>query len=151
VRLTLYSDYALRLLMYLAVAPGRSATIQQVAERYGISRNHLMKVAHELGRSGFVETLRGRGGGLHLRREPGEIGLGDVIRSTEEDFRMVECFDETRNTCILAGRCRLTGVLREALAAYLKVLDSYTLADLIATPRQLQQLLGLGLDSRAAS
>lgn len=142
-RLTVHTDYALRLLMYLAMARNRTATIQEVASAYRISRNHLMKVAHELGRSGFVETVRGRGGGLHLKRELHDIGLGEVIRSTEDDLRLVECFDAVRNSCILAGRCRLTSVIREALAAYLAVLDKYTLSDLVTEPRSLQRLLGL--------
>lgn len=96
-RLTLYTDYALRLLMYLAVKPDALATIQEVAEAYGISRNHLMKIAQELGRGGFVETVRGRGGGLRLRTDPASIVIGDVVRATEDDFRLVECFDPTRN------------------------------------------------------
>src|SRR5665213_3785225 len=90
-RVTLYTDLSLRLLMYLALKPDRLATIQEVANRYGISRNHLMKVAQQLGNTGFVETVRGRGGGLRLRRAPADIRVGDVVRTTEEDFRMVEC------------------------------------------------------------
>jgi|SRR6185437_4142809 len=133
-RLTLYSDYSLRLLMYAAIRQDELVTIQDVADAYGISRNHLMKVAFELGRKGFLETVRGRGGGLRLARPPDQIGLGEVVRSTEEDFTLVECFDAKANRCVLTGPCRLRGALARALKAYFEVLDEYTVADL-ASPR----------------
>ena len=142
-RLTLYTDLSLRLLMFLALKPDGLATIQDAAERYRVSRNHLMKVARQLGQTGFIETVRGRGGGLRLSRPPTEIRIGDVVRTTEEDFRMVECFDPARNTCGLAPACRLKGVLGEALSAYLSALDKYTLADLTAQGPTMRQLLGL--------
>ena len=142
-RLTMYTDYSLRLLMYLALKPGSLATIQEVAESYGISRNHLMKVAHELGRAGFVETVRGRGGGLRLKRGADRIVVGEVVRATEDDFRLVECFDPARNSCRITGPCRLRGVLREALEAYLAVLDRFTLADLAEPDALLKELLGV--------
>lgn len=142
-RLTLYTDLSLRLLMYLALKPDRLATIQEVANRYGISRNHLMKVAQQLGNTGFVETVRGRGGGLRLRRAPADIRVGDVVRTTEEDFRMVECFEPGRSTCALLPACRLKSVLGEALAAYLGVLDRHTLADLTTTGNAMRRALGL--------
>ncbi len=145
-RLTMYTDYALRLLMYLAVKPDALATIQEVAEAYGISRNHLMKIAQELGRGGFVETVRGRGGGLRLRTDPASIVIGDVVRATEDDFRLVECFDPTRNRCVITGPCRLRGALAEALDAYLAVLDRFTLADLVVARTPLQDILGLPVD-----
>lgn len=126
--LTTYTDYSLRVLMYVAMKDGLS-TIQEIADAYGISKNHLMKVAFELGQHGFLQTVRGRKGGLKLARPPETIGLGDVIRLTEEDFAMVECF-ATGHGCIIAAPCRLKGVLSEALKAYLAVLDRYTLADL---------------------
>ena len=129
-KLTLYSDYALRLLMYVAVRQGALATIQEVADAYGISKNHLMKVAFELGRQGYLETVRGRGGGLRLARAPEKIGVGDVVRAMEEDFTLVECFDPKANSCVISGPCRLRGVLSGALKAYFAVLDEYTLADL---------------------
>lgn len=141
-RLTFYTDFSLRMLMYLAVKDDLS-TIEEIAAAYGISRNHLMKVAHRLGRNGFIETVRGRGGGLRLSRQPGDIRVGDVVRSTEDDFRMVECFDIETNTCRITGACKLKGILAEALAAWAAVLDRYTLADLIVDPQPMAQKLGL--------
>lgn len=129
-KLTFYSDYSLRLLMYVSVKRDGLVTIQEVADAYGISKNHLMKVAFELGRKGFVETVRGRGGGLRLARPPEKIGVGEVVRAMEEDFTMVECFDPKTNQCVITGPCRLRGALSRALKAYFAVLDEYTLADL---------------------
>lgn len=129
-RLTSYSDYSLRLLMYAAMKPDGLVTIQGAAEAYGISRAHLMKVAYDLGRLGYLETVRGRGGGLRLARPPEKIVLGALLRQTEEDFRMVECFDPATNGCAITRTCRLRGMLGEALAAWLAVMDRYTLADL---------------------
>lgn len=142
-RLTLYTDLSLRLLMFLALRSDGRATIQDAAERYGVSRNHLMKVARQLGSTGFIETVRGRGGGLRLTRPAKDIRIGDVVRTTEEDFRIVECFDPARNTCALAPACRLRGVLGEALSSYLATLDKYTLADLTAGAAPMRELLGL--------
>ncbi|PKQ03496.1 MAG: BadM/Rrf2 family transcriptional regulator [Alphaproteobacteria bacterium HGW-Alphaproteobacteria-11] len=142
-RLTLHTDYALRLLMYLAVKPDGRATIREVAETYGISRNHLVKVAHELGRAGFVETLRGRGGGLRLARPAEAIGIGKVVRAMEQDFRLVECFDPQTDRCRISPSCRLRRLLREALEAYMDVLGNATLADLVEKPKPLRRLLAL--------
>ncbi len=142
-RLTVYSDYALRVLMYLAINQDNLSTIQEIADHYSISKNHLMKVTHELGLSGYIETVRGRGGGIRLAKEPAKIGIGDVIRSTEEDFRLVECFAPESNQCVISGRCKLASILDEALGAYLKTLDQYTLADL-AAERGLKKLLQAG-------
>ena len=140
-RLTVHTDYALRLLMLLAIKGEDSTTIQEVADRYGISKNHLMKVAHELGLAGFVETTRGRGGGLKLALEPEEISLGEVVRLTEEGFNLVECFDDERNQCFISPDCKLRGVLSKALTAFLAVLDDYTLADLVPRRSPLRKLL----------
>lgn len=140
-RLTFYSDYSLRLLMYAAMRPGELVTIQEVADSYGISKNHLMKVAFELGRHGILETVRGRKGGLRLARKPNEIGLGEVVRLTEEDFNIVECFDPASNSCGIVRACRLKGVLAKALKAYLAVLDAYTLADLTEKNPALSRML----------
>jgi len=129
-KLTFYSDYSLRLLMYVSVKRNGLVTIQEVADVYGVSKNHLMKVAFELGRKGFLETVRGRGGGLRLARPPEKIGVGEVVRAMEEDFTMVECFDPKANQCVITGPCRLRGALSRALKAYFAVLDEYTLADL---------------------
>lgn len=130
-RLTAYTDYTLRTLMYLGLNQGQLVTIQTIAELHGISKNHLMKVVHQLGLSGMVETVRGRNGGLKLNREPADINLGDVVRNTETDFFMAECFDRGSNTCVYAPSCALKGVLSSATAAYLEVLNGVTLADLI--------------------
>lgn len=130
-RLTSYTDYTLRTLIYLAGNRERLATIQDIAELHGISKNHLMKVVHQLGLSGLVETVRGRNGGLRLKREPGDINIGQVVRATETDFDMAECFDRASNTCVYAPACMLKSVLHTATKAYLTVLDGVTLADLV--------------------
>lgn len=140
-RLTVYTDYGLRLLMYAALKDGELATIQEVADAYGISKNHLMKVAFDLGRHGFLETVRGRGGGLRLARAAERIRVGDVVRAMEEDFTLVECFAAKKNTCRVTRGCRLKGALNEALKAYLAVLDKCTLADLTARNASLGKIL----------
>ncbi|HYD81681.1 MAG TPA: Rrf2 family transcriptional regulator [Paucimonas sp.] len=140
-RLTDYTDYSLRTLMYLGLNRDRLATIQDIADTYSISKNHLMKVVHQLGIAGLVETVRGRSGGLRLGKEPEEINLGDVVRRTEPDFAMVECFDRERNECILAPACELQAVLQRATAAYLKVLDDVTLADLLKHDSRLRKFV----------
>jgi Rrf2 family nitric oxide-sensitive transcriptional repressor len=140
-RLTLYSDYSLRLLMYAALRDGQRVTIQEVATAYGISKNHLMKVAFELGRKGYLETVRGRGGGLRLAKPPEKIGLGDVVRAVEDDFNLVECFEPDANRCNITGACRLRGALARALQAYFAVLDEYTLADLTGRHPVLARIL----------
>ena len=142
-KLTFYSDYSLRLLMYVSVKREALVTIQEVADAYGISENHLMKVAFELGRKGFLETVRGRGGGLRLARPPEKIGVGEVVRAMEEDFTMVECFDPSINQCVITGPCRLRGVLSRALKAYFAVLDEYTLADLAGQNPSLSRVLAV--------
>jgi Rrf2 family nitric oxide-sensitive transcriptional repressor len=133
-RLTNFSDYALRVLMYAAARSDRLITIEETAEVYGISRAHLMKVANQLTRSGFLKATRGRTGGLALAKRPEKIRLGDVIRATEPDFALVECFTPESN-CLITPRCRLKGVLKEALNSFVKTLDRYTLADLIISPK----------------
>lgn len=140
-RHTLYSDYALRMLMYLAVHPERLCTIEEIANAHGISRNHLMKLAYDLGQAGFVRTVRGRSGGLALGRPPEAINIGELMRHTEEDFLLVECFDVARNRCAIAPRCRMRGIFFEALRAYLAVLDGYSLADVAADPASLRRFL----------
>jgi Rrf2 family transcriptional regulator, nitric oxide-sensitive transcriptional repressor len=130
-RLTSYTDYTLRTLMYLGMNRDRLVTIQDIAGLHGISKNHLMKVVHQLGLSGMVETVRGRNGGLKLKKEPAEINIGEVVRNTETDFFMAECFDRESNACVYAPSCALKGVLATATAAYLAVLDGATLDDLI--------------------
>jgi len=133
-RLTNFSDYALRVLMYAAVRENRLITIDETATVYGVSRAHLMKVVNQLTRAGYLKAVRGRSGGLTLARRPEKIRLGDVLRATEPDFALVECFGAD-DQCIIASRCRLRGALKEALGAFLATLDRYTLADLLLNPR----------------
>ena len=143
-RLTVYTDYSLRVLMYLgAREPGHLSTIQEIADAYNISKNHLMKVTYELGKLGYIETIRGRGGGIRLAMDPADIIIGQVVRQTEEDFHLVECFDMENNFCRLAPSCRLKGALHEALRAYLNVLDQYTLQDVLGSTENLLELFGL--------
>ena len=138
--LTLHTDYALRLLMLLAMEPDHLHTIEEVAQRYSISRNHLMKVTQTLVQAGFVESLRGRSGGLRLGRSAAAINIGGVVRATEDGFALVECFEKERNTCVVASACGLRGPLAEALSAFLAVLDRYSLADLIRNPASLRRI-----------
>ncbi|MGH9582964.1 MAG: Rrf2 family transcriptional regulator [Bryobacteraceae bacterium] len=140
--LTRHSDYTMRLLIHLAIQPGGAATIRDVAEHYGISRNHLMKVANRAVQAGYVEALRGRAGGLRLARPSHQIRIGDVLRTTE-DWALVECFDGDSNRCPITGGCGLRPVLKEALDAYFAVLDRYSLADLVRKRRLLVQILRL--------
>lgn len=148
-RLTIYSDYALRLLMYLAVRADGLATIPEVAAAYDISANHLMKVVHKLGQAGYVETVRGRGGGMRLGKPADAIGLGEVVRFTEPDMDIVPCFDSANKDCPLWRACRLKATLYRARLAFLEVLDESTLADLTVTPGPLRASLGMDALSRS--
>jgi Rrf2 family nitric oxide-sensitive transcriptional repressor len=130
-RLTTYTDYALRSLMYLAVNRDRLVTIQDIASLHSISKNHLTKVVHHLGQLGLVATIRGRNGGLKLGREPADINIGAVVRQTETDFHMAECFHRENNRCVYASACVLEDALSQATAAYLTVLDGVTLEHLV--------------------
>lgn len=131
-RLAEYTDYTLRVLMYCAARPERLVTISELAEQHDLSRNHLTKIVTDLGRQGLLETTRGRGGGLRLGRDPARIRIGDVVRASETDFRLVECFDPDSNRCTLSPSCRLKGLFDTALRAYFRELDGKTLADIIA-------------------
>lgn len=133
-RLTNFSDFSLRLLMYAASRGDRLITIEEASEVYHISRAHLMKIANTLTRAGYLKAVRGRSGGLALARPPHEINLGEVIRTTEPDFALVECFGPD-NDCIITRHCRLRGILHEGLDAFNAVLDRYTLADLMLRPK----------------
>ena len=128
-RLSEYTDYTLRVLMYCAAHRDRLVTIGELAEQHGLSKNHLMKVVNDLARQGLLETTRGRGGGLRLLAEPEAIRIGDVVRATETDFRLVECFDASTNTCTLSPTCRLKHLFHEALVGYFQTLDGATLAE----------------------
>jgi Rrf2 family nitric oxide-sensitive transcriptional repressor len=140
-QLTLYTDYSLRVLLYLGLNSRRMATITDIAQSYGISRNHLVKVVHNLAMQGFINTTRGRGGGITLARPAAEINIGDVVRHTEVNFHLVECFDRERNTCPIAAACFLKGALYEAQRAFVAVLDRYSLADVVDNKDWLRAVL----------
>lgn len=133
-RLTSFSDFALRLLMYAAAHEDRLITIEEASRVFKISRAHLMKITNTLTRTGFLKAVRGRSGGLTLAKPARKIRVGDVIRATEPDFALVECF-AAGDQCIITRSCRLRGILHEGLDAFNAVLDKYTLADLMLKPR----------------
>ena len=141
-QLTRFSDYSLRALIYLGLNAHRRCTIREIADAYGISENHLMKLIHRLGQKGFIATTRGRNGGLELAMPASEINLGEVFRATEGNFHLVECFaDGEKNTCPISGPCVLTHVLETALQAFLDVLDRHTLEDLLKPADALNRIL----------
>lgn len=141
-RLTLYTDYSLRVLLFLgAKDPNALSTIKEISDAYGISKNHLMKVSHELGKMGYVETIRGRGGGIRLAKRPEEIGIGEVVRQTEEDFYLVDCFNPESIGCVISPVCNLKGALNKALHAYISVLDEYKLSDFLHNKEEIAALL----------
>lgn len=143
-KLTAYTDYSLRVLIYLGLRGDRLATISELSETYGLSANHLMKIIHNLGKLGYIETVRGRGGGMKLAGAPEEINLGQVVRQMETDFAIVECFDPVRRTdCVITPACRLQIVLGKAVEAFLDVLDNHTLADLLQNRTRLRSLLNI--------
>jgi Rrf2 family nitric oxide-sensitive transcriptional repressor len=129
--LTLHTDYSLRILLYLAEHTDRAVATREISEAYGISRNHLVRVVETLQSHGFVNAAAGRFGGVTLAREPGAINIGEVVRRTEPNFRIVECFDLAHNTCRILPACSLRGVLEQALDSFFSALDKYTLADLV--------------------
>jgi Rrf2 family nitric oxide-sensitive transcriptional repressor len=131
-RLSDYTDYTLRVLMYCAAHRDRLVTIAEMADAHQVSKNHLMKIVNDLARQGVLETTRGRGGGLRLLKPPEAIRVSDVVRDAETDFRLVECFDASTDTCTLTPHCRLKSALRGALKAYFNELDKFTLADIAA-------------------
>ncbi|CAM3221758.1 Rrf2 family transcriptional regulator [Filibacter tadaridae] len=140
--LTMYTDFSLRVLIFLgAKGTGKISTVQEISDTYAISKNHLTKVVHELGKMGLIETTRGRGGGIRLNVQPELINVGELVRKTEDDFQLVECFNSEKNSCILSPVCKLKGALHEALVAYLSVLDSYTIADFIVNEDELTAIL----------
>ena len=140
--LTRYTDYAMRVLLCLGAQPDKVCSIAEIARAYGISQNHLMKVAHDLGKAGYVEGLRGRSGGLRLARPADKINVGEVVRQTEQGFELAGC-----GSCVIAPACGLSGVLDEALAAFMAVLDRYTLADLLRKRSKLVRLFDLPVPS----
>jgi Rrf2 family transcriptional regulator, nitric oxide-sensitive transcriptional repressor len=141
--LTVQTDYSLRLLMYLALEEDGLATIAEVAASYGISKNHLMKVAHQLGIAGYIETVRGRRGGLRLAKPAEAISLGEVVRNTEPDMAIVMCFEPINAHCTIRPSCVLRRALEKAYRAFVEVLDGYTLSDLVKPKASLRTLLSL--------
>ena len=142
-RLSAYSDYSLRVLMQAALRSPERVTVDQVAETFGISRHHLVKVVHDLGRTGYLQTQRGIGGGFTLGRAPEEIRLGDIVRLGEETETVIDCMDKPNHPCRIFPACRLKGVLDEAASAFFAVLDGYTLADLMKQPSKMRAVLQL--------
>ncbi|GAF64766.1 putative transcriptional regulator [Bacillus sp. TS-2] len=142
--LTNYSDYALRTLIYLGSQSNHESlvSIKQISSIYKISTNHMRKVVYELGQLGYIETIRGKNGGIKLATEPKKINIGAVVRKTENLY-ILECFDREINTCIISSACQLKSILSEALHAFLQVLDKYTLEDLLTNKRDLQTLFTL--------
>lgn len=135
-RLTLYTDYSLRVLLYLASREEETVTITELADFYKISRNHLVKVVHNLGLNGYILTTRGRHGGIKLARTAKDIALGEVVRSTEPDFDLLECFNPATDQCVITRSCSLKSVLFNARTGFLDVLDKYTLADIAKASRK---------------
>jgi Rrf2 family nitric oxide-sensitive transcriptional repressor len=142
-RLTAYTDYAMRVLMYLALKQDGLATISEIAKSYSISKNHLMKVVHQLGVAGYVETVRGRGGGLRLAKPSESIGLGEVVRRTEPDMAIVSCFKPVDEPCAIRPCCVLKNAFEKARDAFVNVLDEYTLQDLVEPRGRLVRLLDI--------
>jgi Rrf2 family transcriptional regulator, nitric oxide-sensitive transcriptional repressor len=140
-RLTNFTDYSLRVLIYLAAQPAERATIAQVASSFRVSENHLVKVVHFLGKQGWLTNVRGKGGGLELGMPPEAIVVGRVVRETEGLSQLAECFGDTDGDCAIAPDCRLRGVLGEAIKSFYAVLDRYTLADLVNNRQRLAQVL----------
>ena len=138
-RLTRYTDYAMRVLLYLAARPDRLCSISEIAGAYGISQNHLMKVVSDLVGAGYLDSVRGRSGGVRLARPPAEINVGAVVRHTEDGFDLVDC-----GSCVIAPACGLTGALAQALSAFMKVLDGYTLENLTSRRMDLAGLFDGG-------
>ena len=140
-RLTQFSNFAVRILMHIALTPDRPTPLPEIARAYGSSYEHMKKVAAELCRLGYLEAVRGRDGGFRLASDPARIGIGEVVRATEGDVVLVECFDATTNTCPLEPACLFRQALQEGLAAFFAALDRYTLADLVDAPEALALLL----------
>jgi Rrf2 family nitric oxide-sensitive transcriptional repressor len=148
-RLTLHTDYALRVLMYVGVKRDALSTIPEIVEHFDISRGHVMKVVHRLGQLGYLETSRGKGGGLRLARKPSQINVGAVVRDMEEELAVLGCLQGSEGYCRIEQCCVLRSALRDATNAFLAALDRYTIADLIRPQRSLAS--SLGIEDRAAT
>lgn len=149
-QLTQFTDFALRTLLYLAVHSDRLVPIAEVSAAYQVSNNHLVKVAHQLARLGLVESVRGRGGGLRLARDPSAITVGEVVRATEPDFDLVECFDRAHNECPIAPACELARVLAQARERFLATLDAVKLSELVQDRRKAERLVQIWRRVRAS-
>ncbi|WP_101841901.1 Rrf2 family transcriptional regulator [Halobacillus sp. Marseille-P3879] len=143
-RLKKYTDYALRVMIYTASKPdGELASKGEISKVFHISENHLGKIIHQLNKLGMLETIRGRSGGIKLAKHPKEINIGYVVRAMEDDFHLLECFDRDTNYCVITPACKLKHILNDALYAFLKVLDEYTLEDLLSNKDELQALMDM--------
>jgi len=140
-KLTQYSDLGLRLMMYLALHKDEVVTIQEASDRFGISKNHLVKISYQLTQSGLIESLRGRNGGVRLARPPESITIEEALRATEDNFNLVECFNTTKNHCVISEVCKLSRVFDTALVAFFAVLRETSLADLVKEGSALEQAL----------
>ncbi len=132
-QLTIYTDYSLRVLIYLGVHCEKRVTISEIAKAYNISRNHLVKVVHQLSHNGWITTIRGKNGGMHLAFPPEQINIGTIIRQTEPHMNLLECFDKDNNNCSISPACSLKRVLYQARRAFMEVLDQQTLADILGS------------------
>ncbi|KQV60547.1 BadM/Rrf2 family transcriptional regulator [Pelomonas sp. Root1217] len=150
-RLTAFTDYSLRVLMFLAAEPDRRATVGEICAAFDVKANHLTKVVHHLAKRGWVSTVRGKGGGLTLAKPAEQIRIGEVVRDTEGQALPAECFSAEASHCAIVSHCRLKGVLGEAVQAFHAVLDRYTLADITANRQQLVQLLHFMAPARSAA
>lgn len=143
-RLKKYTDYALRVLIYTASKPGEElSSKKEISEVFHISLNHLAKIVHELQKEGYVETVRGRSGGIRLAKSPEDINIGAVVRLMEDDFQMFECFSCETDYCVISPACKLKRVVGKALREFLRVLDAYTLADILENKDELKDLMGI--------
>lgn len=149
-RLTAFTDYCLRVLMFVGAKEGDMSTIDEIAGAYSISRNHLTKVVFRLGQLGYLNNVRGKGGGIYLAKDPEAINLGALVRQTEEDLILVDCFQRSGGDCKIRPACELRHALAKALAAFLAVLDAYTLADLLNSRRRIAQLLHISSPRKAS-
>lgn len=140
-KLTSYTDYSIRLLIYLGVNDERLCTAQEISDFYDISRNHLSKIIHQLSKLKFIESYKGAAGGIKLATEPHKINLGALIRKTEPDFDIAECFSPERNSCKISPACKLKTILNESTKAFLKNLDDYSLADVLENKEKLNKII----------
>lgn len=147
-RLTQYTDFSLRVLIYLGLHDDRRCTIREISDAYRISRNHLMKVVQQLAAEGFIDSVRGVGGGLTLSADANDLNVGRIVRAMEPDLGLVECL-RPGNECVITPACELAGMLVDARKAFLDVLDGYTLGDILAPPRrrELSRLLDIRVES----